>query len=305
MSKQKAANGQKVVLYGVTGLAGSRIWQLLGSNFRIISPPHSHLNLADIASVTKHINDTNPDQIVYAAGLTKVDIAEKNPKLAYFLNEKIPAKIAKVAANSNIPFIYMSTDAIFDGRQYDRPYRETDKPNPLSVYGKSKLAGEEAILTLSKNNVVARTIMLYSANHTQKKDFARLAHEALKNKESFTAIADQIINPTFVDDFAMALGIILRKRAKGVYHIAATDSTTNLGFVKKIAKVFNLNKNLITKAYFDEFFKDKPAPRTKCCWLDTTKFRKDFGVGILRTIDASLKDFKNKIEKIEAQPINL
>lgn len=305
MSKTPTRDRLKIALYGVTGLAGSRIWQLLPENFKVISPPHSHLNLQDTSSVKKHIRQTNPDQIIYAAGLTKVDVAELYPKLAFQLNHQAPAKISKFAAARKIPFIYISTDAIFDGRQYDRPYKETDKPNPLSIYGKSKLYGEQAVMSASSSNVIIRTIMLYSANYPHKKDFARLTHESLKNHENFTAIADQIINPTFVDDFVKAVAVILEKRAKGIYHVAATDSTTNLGFVKKIAKIFNFKNNLITKTYFDEFFKDKPAPRTKCCWLDTAKFRKEFGRGILRPIDQSLQDFKRQIESVEVEPLTI
>lgn len=305
MSKSKTTVPQKVALYGVTGLAGSRIWELSPDNFKIIGPPHSHLNLLNIKNVQKHIKDVNPDKIIYAAGLTKVDDAQRNPELAFKLNFEIPAKIAKIAKAQKIPLLYISTDAIFDGRQCDRPYKESDTPNPLSVYGKSKLAGEQAVIAASKRNIIIRTIMLYSASYHNKKDFARLAYESLKNHENFTAIADQIINPTFVDDFARAVFTILAKSASGIYHVAATDYTTNFGFVKKIAKTFKYKKTQISKTYFDEFFKNKPAPRTKCCWLETTKFIKVFGNGILRPMDASLKDFKKQIEKSEVQPISL
>ena len=295
---------KKLIVYGITGLLGSRIWQLCSPRFKIIGPPHTLLNLADFKRVKEHINDTLPDRIIYVAGLTKVDEAEKNPKLAYKLNFEIPAKIASFAKKKRIPLLYVSTDAIFDGRKYDRAYTERDKPNPISVYGKSKLAGEQAIISASATNLILRTIMLYSANYPHKKDFARTAYESLKNHQTFTAIADQIINPTFVDDFVNAMTAAIEKNARGIYHVAAIDHTTNLGFVKKIAKIFNFNKNLITKTYFDEFFQNKPAPRTKYCRLDTTKFQKQFK-GILKSTEQSLAEFKKQIESVESEPISL
>ena len=228
-----------------------------------------------------------------------------NPKLAFESNAEIVEDICNYAVKKKIPVTYISTDAVFDGSQFDRPYNETDKPNPLSVYGQSKLKGEKAVLASSKNNCVVRTIMVYSADFPHKQDFARLAYWSLKNQENFEAIPDQIINPTFVDDLVYALATILEKKAKGIYHVAATDYTTNFGFVLKIAKIFKFNEKLITKFYFDDFFKGKPAPRTKCCWLDTTKFRKEFGRGILHTIDESLKEFKKQIERLEPQPVDL
>lgn len=305
MSKSKANDKQKMIVYGITGMVGARIPQLLSGQFKIIGPPHSHLDLCDEKRVRQHIDDVAVDKILYVAGLTKVDQAQLNPKLAFRLNSGVVENITDHAAKRKIPVIYISTDAVFDGSQYDHPYKETDTPNPLSVYGKSKLVGEKAVLKSSRSNCIVRTIMVYSANYPHKQDFARLAYHCLKNHESFEGIADQIINPTFVDDLVNALAKILEKNARGIYHVAATDFTTNFGFVAKIAKIFNFNKSLITKTYFDEFFKDKPAPRTKCCWLDTTKFRKEFGRGILHTIDDSLKEFKKQIENQQTQPISL
>lgn len=296
---------QKILVYGISGMTGTRLAKLLKDQFKIIGPPHSHLDLTKKGSVLKNIKDVGPDQIIYLAGITKVDEAEQNRKLAFLLNSQIPEYIAQVAAKLNIPVIYISTDAVFDGKKKGKTYYEDDKTNPISVYGKSKLEGEKKVLWASKMNSVLRTIMIYSAYFPHRKDFARSVYESLKNKRSFSGIVDQIVNPTFVDDLVYATAAILEKRAKGIYHIAATDYTTNYGFVRKIAKAFKFDEKLITKTTFREFFKDKPAPRQQYSVLATNKFRKEFSNGILHSIDEGIALFKKQIKKLEDQPVDI
>lgn len=286
-------------------MLGSRIGQLLSKKFKIVAPPHSHLDLTNKKKVWQNITDVLPDQIVYAAGITKVDTAQTHPREAFRVNAKAPGIIAQKAAQLNIPFHYISTDAVFDGKQKNRPYKENDKTNPLSVYGKSKLLGEKATLTASPRNSVIRTIMIYSAFYPHKKDFARLTYETLKSKEEFLGIVDQVINPTFVDDLVCAIEAILIKKKSGIYHVAARDYTTNYGFVTKIAKAFKLDKHKIAKQSFADFMKGKKAPRARYCHLDTSKFQKEIDKNILKTIDQSINVFKRQIEKQGPSPVSL
>lgn len=296
---------QKILVYGISGMTGTRVAELLKDKFRIIGPPHSHLDLANKSQVLKNIKDVAPDQIIYLAGITKVDEAQQNKKLAFFLNAQVPQYIAKTASKFNIPVNYISTDAVFDGKKKGKAYSEEDKTNPISVYGKSKLAGEKIVQAYSKQNSVIRTIMIYSAFFPHRKDFARSAWEFLKNKRQFLGIIDQIISPTFVDDLVWALAAIIGKRPGGIYHVAATDYTTNYGFVKKIAEAFKLDESLITKMTFAEFFKDKPAPRQQYSILATEKFRKEFGKGILHPIDEGIAEFKRQTLRLEDLPVDI
>lgn len=295
----------KVIVYGVTGMTGSRIHYLLKKRFKLIVLPHTHLDLTNKKAVHEHIDEVLPNYVIYAAGLTKVDIAQNNPKLAYSLNYQAALDICRKSAKKNIPVIYISTDAVFDGGKSKNPYSEKDRTNPISVYGKSKLAGEKAVLKSSGNNVIVRSIMTYCANYPHKMDFARLAYKTLKSGERFTGITDQIINPTFLDDLVFAVAEIIENRKIGIYHVAALDYTSNYGFVEKIAKVFNFDRELIDKVTFDEFFNDKPAPRTKYCWLSTAKFQKHFRKKILHSLDEGLAIFKKQIAGIEPEPISL
>ncbi|OGD88347.1 hypothetical protein A3D81_01180 [Candidatus Curtissbacteria bacterium RIFCSPHIGHO2_02_FULL_40_17] len=296
---------QKILVYGSTGLVGTKIIQLLSDKFRIVAPPHYQLNLVNKKKISSHLKDVLPDQIIYAAGLTKVDSAQANPKKAFYLNYQIVDFIASQASKLKVPFHYLSTDAVFNGTKTNAPYREDDKPNPISVYGESKLKGEIATLSASSRNSVIRTELIYTSYFPHKKDFARVAYESLKRKEMFDGIIDQVITPTFVDDIVYSISLIFEKKAKGIYHVASTDATTNYGFLIKLAKIFNFDETLIRKVKFDDFFAGKIAKRAKYCWLDTAKFQKEFKDHPLRRIKNSLLDFKKQLSKVELLPIDL
>ena len=221
------------------------------------------------------------------------------------MNAKTVDYICRECKILNIPVYYISTDAVFDGAGLEKPYKETDSVKPISIYGKSKLAGEKSVLKASPKNAVIRTVMIYSASFPHRKDFARSAYESLKNKIPFAGILDQVVNPTFVDDIVKAIFVLLENNAHGIYHVAATDNLTNFEFVKKIAQAFKLNEKYILKTTFEEFFKDRNAPRAKYSVLDTNKFRKKFGESILKSTNKSISEFKKQISNSAASPIDM
>lgn len=285
----------KILVFGGSGLVGSRISQLLGIKYKIIAPSRLQVDVTNKDKTEQIIKKSNPDYIIYAAGLTNVDKAENYPKIAFSLNAKAPALIAKYTASMDIPMLYFSTDAVFDGTKSNKPYVEEDKPQPISEYGKSKLLGEQQVLYASKKNCIARIIMVYSHDFTKKKLFVQIALDALRKKEKLFGVIDQIINPIYVDDVVEAVDLLIKSESNGIYHLGSTDYVTNYEFVKKLAKIFDLDERLVSKISFDEFFKGKLAPRTKFCWLDTSKFRKKFGNNMLHSTDEGISLFKKNL----------
>ncbi len=288
---------KKVLLFGGSGLVGSGIKQFLSDRYQIIAPTHAEVDVTKRDHITAIIEQIHPETIIYAVGLTSADMAEQEPELAYLLNTKTPASIAKEASSFGIPLLYFSSDAVFDGTKEDRPYKETDMTNPLSVYSKSKLAGEQMVMNISDKNCVFRLIMPYSAIFSKRKNFAGMILNAFKEGKEIYGITDQVINPTCINDIAEAVYALLTNYAGGIYHLGATDYVTNIEFIKKIARIFNFNENLIKEISFDEFFRGKKALRTKYCWLDTLNFRKKFGNNIPHTIDEGITLFKKQLEK--------
>lgn len=283
---------QKILIYGGSGLVGSEIVKLLAENFILIAPTHTDVDLTNAKQIKRNIDETAPDQIIYATGITKVDLAEKQPELAFMLNSEAPKIIAEIAASNLIPVHYLSTNAVFDGTQSDRPYREDDKPNPVSIYGKSKLEGEKHVLNASRSHCVLRTIMPYSSFYPKKEDFARVVLESLEQGKQVAGIVDQIINPIYVKTLARAIKKILTKRAGGIYHLAAADWMSNAEFVQRLIRTFNYSKDLIIPTTLEKFYQQKSGPRTPYYWLDTKKFHTDFGAKILHSIDDDLRLFR-------------
>lgn len=287
---------RKIIVYGGNGLIGSRLVQTLSYPCEIIAPSHAEVDLTKKKIIENHIKTHYPNIIIYAAGLTNVDACERNLDQAVLLNTKAPEHIAKIAAKLKIPMIYFSTDAVFDGKNDKYPYKEDDKPNPISVYGKTKCRGEEFVLSASTKNIVVRLITVYSSFFKKKLDPARRILEGLRKKENVYGITDQVINPIFVDDIVAALLLILRNNTKGIYHLGATDYVTNYEFAKKIAHQFHLNDLFIMPISLQEFFKNSPAKRTQYCWLDTKRFTSEFGKETLHTVDEGIALFKQELE---------
>jgi len=274
----------RVILFGAGGMVGSGIAPVLKKQYSIITPTHHEIDVTNKDVVDHFIQKIHPDWIISCVGLPKVDEAQSNPTLAHLLNTKTARIISSCA--KKIPFCYISTDAVFDGMQKSLAYRETDTPHPINIYGKTKLEGE------SYASLVVRIIMPYSFYFEKKSDFARSIVSALQNGQRYAGISDQIVNPISIDDAANALSILLSNQASGIYHLGATDTVSNLEFAKKIARAFDLPETRIYPITHEIFMKGKIAPRGKYCALDTEKFQKEFGVGILHTIDEGIRKFR-------------
>jgi dTDP-4-dehydrorhamnose reductase len=138
----------RILLLGRDGQIGFELQRSLAPLGEILALGHADLDLADPAAIRRGVRELRPDLVVNAAAYTAVDRAEAEPELAHAVNGVAPGILGEEAARLEIPVVHYSTDYVFDGR-LDRPYAETDRPNPLGVYGASKLAGEEALAAAS------------------------------------------------------------------------------------------------------------------------------------------------------------
>lgn len=290
----------KLLLLGGSGLVGSRIVDLLSDRFNLIAPSSSELDVTNSTKIKECIEKIRPDLILYAAGFTNVDLAEIEKEACNILNVKAVEFFTNEAKKIHAPFYYLSTDYVFDGTKEDRPYKEVDIPNPMTgVYAKSKRDGEIVTLNGNAKNCVIRLIMPFSATYRKKMDIARLVLDKLKKGEKVLGVVDQKINPIFVDNLSLAISKILKKRASGIYHLGATTFITPNEFIKELARQFNFSQDLIEDVTFNEFNKARKAKRPQHTWLDTTKFRKEFGEGILHSVEDEIRSFKSQILQID------
>jgi dTDP-4-dehydrorhamnose reductase len=230
----------------VTGSKGQ-----LGSEIKFLSPQHEfgfifidleELDLTKLDEIPTYLSTQNPDFIINCAAYTAVDRAEDEFVLADIINAKAPAKIAQYCAESGCRLIHISTDYVFDGN-FKKPIEESDKPNPRSVYGKTKLAGENAILILLSNAYIIRTSWVYSEfGNNFVKTMLRLGNE----KADISVVSDQVGTPTWARDLAETILKIIHqievgKDHPGIYHFSNGGTISWYNFGYEIMNLANLN----------------------------------------------------------------
>ncbi|MEN9558658.1 MAG: hypothetical protein RL141_1027 [Candidatus Parcubacteria bacterium] len=283
----------RLLVLGGSGLVGSRFVALKDEAFEIHAPSHAACDVASETSVRTLIRDLRPHQVLYAAGFARMDAAEQDPSAAFRLNAESPTWVAEEAKKIGAPMMYLSTNAVFSGNGSKMLHTEQEAPDPISVYGKSKYAGEQAVMAASADNTVLRLISVYSADYAPRVDFARRIVADLRAGKPVMGIADDLFNPLFVDHAVAAIGAALAQRTPGVYHLGATDGISNAAFAQLIAEQLQADPHLVQPVSFEAFWSDRPtaAPRGPYMGLNTQAFRAAFGEQILTTNEQSVRAF--------------
>ncbi|WLG57180.1 dTDP-4-dehydrorhamnose reductase [Pseudomonas extremorientalis] len=228
----------KILICGQHGQVSRELQQRLQGLGELIVLGRDQLDLANAEQIRQRVRAHRPSLIINAAAHTAVDQAESEPDAAFAINAIAPGILAEEAKALGIPLIHYSTDYVFDGSK-PVPYTEADTPNPLGVYGQSKLAGEQAIAAVGGQYLVLRTSWVYS-NHG--KNFLLTMQRLLQEKPQMRIVADQIGAPTWAGSIANStLALIERWQAGtagewGVYHLTAQGETSWFGFAEAIGE---------------------------------------------------------------------
>lgn len=265
-----------VLVTGGTGRLGRVLTFILKENkYAVISADSSNFDLKE-DNLKEKLNSINPDFIIHTAALSNVDRCEENPDLALKINSDGTEKIARYAGKYDVPVLYISTDYIFDGK--NPPYSEEDTPNPLSVYGRTKLRGEEFIKPLPRS-VVLRVSWLFGPEKTDFIDFV------LDSKMYLPVVSKQISKPTCTIDISHAILNLMENRASGIFHFANPPSTSRLKWAREIIKLSG-KKIKIKETTWEKL--GLPAERPVNSTLSTEKYEKSFG---------SIRDWKTILKK--------
>lgn len=291
-----------VLVIGGGSYVGSYVIDLLKNDFQFDTPSSQELDILNQSAIDKYLNQSDSSVVINFAAVADVDGAEKElgdkAGLTYRLNTLAVGDLAKVCKSSDKYLIHISTDYVFDG-QKDSPYKEDDKPNPINWYGMTKYLGEQSFLESGCDGSIIRTEMPFTAKAAKKSDFARFFYNTLSSGKTITAPTDNHITPLYLDDLAPALKSLVGKKPNGIYHVATPTATTPYDIVIKIAEIGGFDKSLIQKVSFVDFNAKRIAKRPQNSWLNTTKFRSEFGEYILHTIDDSLQLFWEQMRLIE------
>lgn len=205
---------KKVMIAGMGGQLGFELARTCPGATELVAPTEADLDITDSASVNAYIDAVKPAIIINCAAYTAVDKAESDAEKAYAVNQQGPAYLAKAALKHGSLLVHVSTDFVFDGLQ-GRLCRVDDQPKPLSVYGKSKLAGENEILQSGAEAFIVRTAWLYSSHGN---NFVKTMLRLMGERENLGVVVDQIGTPTWANSLARVIWQLIDHQARGVYH---------------------------------------------------------------------------------------
>ena len=270
----------------ITGVNGQ-----LGNEMRVLSEGHpeyiyfftdvAELDICNEQAVLDFVRENDIQVIVNCAAYTAVDKAEEDVERCTKLNADAVGYLAKAAEANQAEFIQVSTDYVFDGTAHV-PYKETDSTCPNSVYGSTKLAGEQNALTLCTRSMVIRTAWLYS---TFGNNFVKTMIRLGKEREALGVIFDQVGTPTYARDLARAIYAAIRQGVvPGVYHFSNEGVCSWYDFTKTIHRLAGITTCKVNPLHTEEY--PTPAKRPHYSVLDKTKIKNTYHIEIPYWMDS-------------------
>ena len=277
----------KVLLIGANGQLGSDLIKFL-KNEHLIPLTHRDIEITNYKNVRSIINKYKPQVVINTAAYHKVDECEKNPLKAFKVNALGTRNVALVCKEVNSVLVFISTDYIFDGKK-GKPYIETDPPNPLNVYGISKLSGELFVRSILEKYFIIRTSGLFGLSGSREKggNFIETMLKLAMGKKEIKVVDDQIVSPTYTFDLAQKIYQLIKIGKFGIYHITNKGECSWYELAKKVFELMNIKvklQNISTEKF------GATAKRPKYSVLRNFKLEK-LGIDDLRTWDKAVESY--------------
>lgn len=245
----------KILVTGGNGMLGKDLLPLLQERHESVRLTRAEADITDQLQVRRAIGQGRPQVVIHAAAMTAVDGCELRPELAFKVNAEGTRHVAAVCAELGVPMLYVSTDYVFDGEKAE-PYVETDRTHPVSVYGKSKLEGENHVRELLQHFWIARTSWVFGP-------FGKNFVEAILGKgrqgATLRVVDDQIGCPTYTADLAQKIVEIVERGRPGLYHVSNQGSCSRFEFAQEILRQAGLDPTLVLPVPTSA--SDRPARR--------------------------------------------
>lgn len=247
----------------------------------------STIDVRDKNVLKETIMKSQPEVIINLAAVTNVDKCESDKQTCWDVNVTLVENLARLARIVDARMVHVSTDYVFDGQK--GPYAETAVPHPISYYGKSKLAGENACIVGSMQAAVVRTNVVYGP-FVERPDFVHWVLDALESRTPIRVVNDQYSNPTYVDDISESILRIIQKKRSGIYHVGGADYCSRYEFALSIAEFFRADPSNISPVTTVEL--KQPARRPLKGGLITLKAETDLGMK-MRGIESGLSTIRH------------
>jgi dTDP-4-dehydrorhamnose reductase len=275
-----------ILLLGKRGQLGWELHRALLPLGKVIALDAPEIDVSDRASICRLVQELRPAAVLNATAYTAVDRAESEPELALAVNGSAPGYLAEAAVSVGAALVHISTDYIFDGAK-GSPYLESDAPNPLSVYGRSKWVGEQAITQIDGAYIILRTSWMYSL---RRDNFVSKVLRWARQQATLRVVSDQVSNPTWARPFAEAIAQLLAmggreigpwlRERKGIYHLAGDGYASRFDWAQEILSCDPHPQEQIVRELLPAFTADFPTPARRPLFsaLDCRLFSETFGL---------------------------
>ena len=240
---------ERILVVGASGFLGHAVCKAPGAEFERVpasrsDPGHRRMDLTNADQVRRVVEEIGPKWVINTAAMTSVDGCEQEPEAAYQTHVRGTQNLVRACESRESGLIVVSTNYVFDGKA--GPYSEDDVPNPLNVYGRTKLEAEECLLNAGCRGMVVRTAVLYGYDPECRPNFVTWAANTLARGEQIRVVTDEWANPTSVDDLAVFLLNLCRTDFQGLIHFAGCDFLSRYEMVERICARFDLDLGLVT-----------------------------------------------------------
>jgi dTDP-4-dehydrorhamnose reductase len=275
---------QKVLILGAQGMLGHDLLEVFSKEYDVTGLDIDDLDITRQGSTRKTIKELSPDVVINAAGYTDVDGCEKKINKAFAVNGQGTKNVAKGCRDNGSKLIYFSTDYIFDGAK-GSPYSEDDPPNPLSIYGESKLMGERYIEEILDDYLIVRTQWLYGVYG---RNFVETILALADERDHIEVVHDQEGSPTYTADLSRAIADLVTKDLRGTFHVSNSGSCSWYDFALEIIRLANSSRVEIVP--ISSAALNRPAKRPPYSILNCQRLEQEAGI-LMRPWQQALQDY--------------
>jgi dTDP-4-dehydrorhamnose reductase len=276
----------KILITGSNGMLAHALKKVLRPKNRLILTDIQNMDITKFRAVQDFFAKSKPEIVIHTAAYTDVDGAESNKALALKINRDGTKNVAMAAKKLDIPIVYISTDYVFGGDK-KRPYNENDRPNPLSVYGTSKYAGEKEVRKVARKHYIVRSAWLYGPS---RKNFVATIMRLATESKTLRIVNDQKGCPTYTLDLAKSIAKLIKTNKYGTYHLTNKGPVSWYQFTKEILQIKRIKRQILP---ITSKVLNRPAKRPKFSVLSNNKAE---NISIkMRHHKSSLKDYLKEL----------
>ncbi len=244
----------RLAVTGAAGLFGAGMVRVMSPTNDVLGLTRVHADIRDRQALRRHLAGFRPDVIIHSAAIPSPDVAEQDPQLAHDVNVGGTEAVLDLAKELDAAVVLISSDAVFDGRKQS-PYVESDPPNPISVYGRTKLLAEEVVRPYGKH-FIFRVSVLFGRD---KRDFISKGLDLIREGHDYVVALDQVGSATYVDDAAETILAVLRARTYGTFHLSNTGVCSRYDLALEAAALARLDQGKVIGVPLASM--NRPGPR--------------------------------------------